>query len=97
LEIPSKPEAEGGSMKEVKIGCGKPTGTVVGEPSKGKTSQEHVSEEKEAIMVTATVGAKAPDFKAPAFHKSKFIQVGLSDYLKKWVCLCFYPGDFTFV
>ena len=84
-------------MKEVKIGCGKPTGTVVGEPPKGKASKESKVEKEEAIMVTAKVGAKAPDFQAPAFHKGKFIQVGLSDYLKKWVCLCFYPGDFTFV
>jgi alkyl hydroperoxide reductase subunit AhpC len=40
---------------------------------------------------------KAPDFQAPAFHKGKFKQVKLSDYLGKWVVLCFYPGDFTFV
>jgi peroxiredoxin (alkyl hydroperoxide reductase subunit C) len=85
-------------MKEVKIGCGKPTGTVVGDASKKKTSKKKDIEEKEvAAMVTARVGAKAPDFRAPAFHKGKFIEVGLSDYLKKWVCLCFYPGDFTFV
>ncbi len=27
----------------------------------------------------------------------KFVQMKLSDYLGKWVVLCFYPGDFTFV
>lgn len=44
-----------------------------------------------------SVGKKAPDFVAPAYHKGKFINVKLSDYLGKWVVLCFYPGDFTFV
>jgi peroxiredoxin (alkyl hydroperoxide reductase subunit C) len=48
-------------------------------------------------MITARVGAKAPDFQAPAYHRGKFINVKLSDYAGKWVLLCFYPGDFTFV
>jgi peroxiredoxin (alkyl hydroperoxide reductase subunit C) len=43
------------------------------------------------------VGQKAPDFSAPGFHQDKFISVKLSEYLGKWVLLCFYPGDFTFV
>lgn len=44
-----------------------------------------------------TVGMKAPDFAAPAFYNGEFTAVKLSDYLGKWVVLCFYPGDFTFV
>jgi peroxiredoxin (alkyl hydroperoxide reductase subunit C) len=43
------------------------------------------------------VGKKAPDFSAPAYHQGKFVSVRLSEYLGKWVLLCFYPGDFTFV
>ena len=43
------------------------------------------------------VGRKAPDFAAPAYHNGKFVSVKLSEYLGKWVLLCFYPGDFTFV
>ena len=43
------------------------------------------------------VGKKAPDFAAPGYHKGKFISAKLSEYLGKWVLLCFYPGDFTFV
>lgn len=43
------------------------------------------------------VGKKAPDFAAPGYHKNAFVNVKLSDYLGKWVLLCFYPGDFTFV
>jgi peroxiredoxin (alkyl hydroperoxide reductase subunit C) len=43
------------------------------------------------------VGKKAPDFVAPGYFNGEFINVKLSDYLGKWVLLCFYPGDFTFV
>jgi peroxiredoxin (alkyl hydroperoxide reductase subunit C) len=50
---------------------------------------------REASMIK--VGQKAPDFTAPAFYKGKFAKVTLSEYLGKWVLLCFYPGDFTFV
>jgi len=48
-------------------------------------------------MVEAKVGQKAPDFESPAFYKGEFKNIKLSDYLGKWVVLCFYPGDFTFV
>lgn len=48
-------------------------------------------------MVTAKVGSKAPDFEAPSYYRGEFTSVKLSDYLGKWVLLCFYPGDFTFV
>lgn len=44
-----------------------------------------------------TIGRKAPDFVAPAYLEGKFVNVKLSEYLGKWVVLCFYPGDFTFV
>ena len=84
-------------MKEVEIACGKPTGTKVGEPAAKTKAKAGQSEAKEEAMITAKVGGKAPDFQAPAFYKGKFVQVQLSNYLKKWVCLCFYPGDFTFV
>jgi len=43
------------------------------------------------------VGKKAPDFTAPAYFNGGFTTINLSDYLGKWVVLCFYPGDFTFV
>jgi len=48
-------------------------------------------------MSIAKVGAKAPDFEAPVYQGGGFGQIKLSDYLGKWVVLCFYPGDFTFV
>ena len=43
------------------------------------------------------VGDKAPDFEAAAYLDGGFKNVKLSDYRGKWVSLCFYPGDFTFV
>jgi len=84
-------------MKELKIGCARPTGKVVGEAAAGATETGPGPQEKEVVMSGVKVGAKAPDFEAPAFQDGNFGQVGLSDYLGKWVVLCFYPGDFTFV
>ena len=52
---------------------------------------------KEIKMEIARVGKKAPDFEASAHVDGGFKNVRLSDYFGKWVVLCFYPGDFTFV
>lgn len=43
------------------------------------------------------VGRQAPQFTTSAYVKGKITQVKLEDYKGKWVVLCFYPGDFTFV
>jgi peroxiredoxin (alkyl hydroperoxide reductase subunit C) len=48
-------------------------------------------------MMTARVGQKAPDFEAPTYYRGTFTNIKLSGLLGKWVLLCFYPGDFTFV
>ena len=53
--------------------------------------------EKEEEMALARVGHEAPDFEATAFVDGSFKNIKLSDYRGKWVVLCFYPGDFTFV
>jgi len=80
------------------IACGKPTGSVVGESAtKGPPDTKETINTEEVKETMIAVGKKAPDFTAPAFHKGGFTNVKLSDYLKKWVVLCFYPGDFTFV
>ena len=84
-------------MKDLKVGCGKPTGAKVGEKAKKESSEGEIQMEKEVTMSVVRVGQKAPDFEAPAYQDGKFGQVNLSDYLGKWVILCFYPGDFTFV
>lgn len=45
------------------------------------------------------VGSLAPNFSTKAYHKGSFITVSPEDAKKegKWLVLCFYPGDFTFV
>ena len=79
--------------EDLKVGCARPTGGPVGETVEAEETENKII--KEEVMIK--VGQKAPDFTAPAYHKGKFVSVKLSDYLGKWVVLCFYPGDFTFV
>jgi peroxiredoxin (alkyl hydroperoxide reductase subunit C) len=81
--------------EEIKAGCARPTGGPVGEPVGTKSEKEITTIEEGIEMIK--VGQKAPDFTAPAYLKGKFIDIKLSEYLNKWVLLCFYPGDFTFV
>jgi alkyl hydroperoxide reductase subunit AhpC len=53
--------------------------------------------------MTARVGKPAPDFSVQAYDRTKdntdaqFTKVNLADLRGKWVCLYFYPLDFTFV
>ena len=81
--------------EEVKAGCARPTGGVVGGEAKQTEASTPEPVKEEQIMIQ--VGKPAPDFTAPAYHKGQFTNVKLSDHLGKWVVLCFYPGDFTFV
>ncbi len=74
-------------------GCTRPGGGPVEEETAVEQQPESKVEERKMLMV----GQKVPDFEAPGYHKGEFINVKLSDYLGKWVVLCFYPGDFTFV
>jgi hypothetical protein len=85
--------------EEIKIGCARPTGGVVGETAvdEKKDAQESTILAKEVKKAMIKIGKKVPDFSAPAYHKGKFISIQLSEFLGKWVVLCFYPGDFTFV
>lgn len=80
------------------VGCARVTGTVAGEKqaSTENPPTSNFIDGKEQAM-TARVGQKAPDFTAPAYYKGSFTSVKLSDFAGKWVMLCFYPGDFTFV
>jgi hypothetical protein len=81
--------------EEMEIGCARPTGGPVGEPGEIQTKEKEALSKEEAVMIK--VGQKAPDFSAPGYYQGKFISMKLSEYLGKWVLLCFYPGDFTFV
>jgi len=82
-------------VEEVKAGCARPTGGPVGEPA--PEIKENIQIEKKEVKSMIQVGKKALDFSAPGYQKGGFINVKLSDYLGKWVLLCFYPGDFTFI
>ena len=83
-------------MADQPKGCARTTGGVVGEKPSTYPAPE-TTETKKEITMTAMVGQKAPDFEAPAYYKGEFTSVKLSNYLGKWVLVCFYPGDFTFV
>jgi peroxiredoxin (alkyl hydroperoxide reductase subunit C) len=85
-------------MPDPKDGC------VV--PAKGPIMAETESAAAQPLAAPAsspggnrmvTVGKPAPDFEASAFIKGGFQNISLSKFKGKWVVLCFYPGDFTFV
>jgi peroxiredoxin (alkyl hydroperoxide reductase subunit C) len=80
---------------EKRVGCARPTGGPVGEKDNLPQLKDVIKPKEERKMVM--VGNKAPDFTAPAYHKGQFTHIQLSDFLGKWVALCCYPGDFTFV
>lgn len=84
--------------EEAVIGCARPTGGAVTDRKTTDTPAEtaaNAPQQGGARMIS--VGKPAPDFTAPAYLDGKFVSVRLSEYLGKWVILCFYPGDFTFV
>jgi len=78
--------------------CAKPTGMVLGQASQeGEPHQGQNVETRKEITMVAQVGEKAPDFQAPSYFQGEFTSVKLSDYVGKWILVCFYPGDFTYV
>jgi len=80
-------------MKEFEAGCTRPKGQA--KPVTETVSTPQVEKGERKIMIQ--VGKPAPEFSAPGFHQGKFVEMNLADYRGKWVMLCFYPGDFTFV
>lgn len=82
-------------MPEQAEGCVKPTKGPILE--KAESPATAPSPEKEVSMVQARVGKPAPDFELSAFQGGRFKNIRLSDYKGKWIVICFYPGDFTFV
>lgn len=80
--------------EEFKPGCQRPE---VAKPPKAVETDSGTTEPVKEEMNMIKVGKPAPDFSAAAYIKGKFANVKLSEYKGKWVVLCFYPGDFTFV
>lgn len=83
-------------MAEMKDGCVKPArGPILTHAESGKEAK--MAEEK-VVTMRARVGREAIDFEANAFVWGEgFRPIKLSDYKGRWIVLCFYPGDFTFV
>ncbi len=75
------------------VSCSRPAGG----PETATTATQNAPHQQEEKKMQVQIGKKAPDFTAPAYIDGGFSEVKLSDYLGKWVVLCFYPGDFTFV
>jgi len=81
-------------MAEAKDSCVKPAkGPIIPETKTVQTTQI----QEEGLKMIARVGKPAPDFEASAFVDGGFKNIKLSDYKGKWIVVCFYPGDFTFV
>ena len=85
-------------MPELKDGCVKPAGGPLLAKLEGAAPAAQAAVPQEVRKVLAQVGKEAPDFEANAFVAGVgFKTVKLSDYKGKWIVVCFYPGDFTFV
>lgn len=84
-------------MPELRDGCVKPArGPILPAPPPSPTGATLPSQEGTSML--ARVGKEAIDFEATAYIEGVGFQpVKLSDYKGKWIVLCFYPGDFTFV
>jgi len=77
--------------------CARPVGGPAREEQAAGKSEPQSAPQAAQGGNMVRIGKKAPDFTAPAYFNGGFTQVALSHYLGKWVVLCFYPGDFTFV
>ena len=85
-------------MAEQKDGCVKPAKGPIIPSSESASSGAGATQVQEVKKMVVHVGGEAVDFEANAFVADKgFKQIKLSDYKGKWIILCFYPGDFTFV
>lgn len=85
------------NMPELKDGCVKPArGPLI--PKTDPTISPLKDTQSQEVKMQAQVGKEAIDFEANAYIEGiGFQPVKLSDYKGKWIVVCFYPGDFTFV
>jgi len=79
--------------EEFKPGCQRPP-VKKATPENVPTAETAVKEAKPRMV---KVGKPAPELTAPGFYNGKFMNFSLAEYRGKWVLLCFYPGDYTFV
>jgi hypothetical protein len=83
-------------MPEEKDGCVKPAKGPIMDPEAALVTAPQLTAATGQTVI-ARVGKPAPDFEASAYVDGGFKNVRLSDFKGKWIVLCFYPGDFTFV
>jgi alkyl hydroperoxide reductase subunit AhpC len=85
-------------MPELKDGCVKAARGPLAPAVEPAIPVSGIAPSQEVKKMLARVGKEAIDFEANAFLESVgFKTVKLSDHKGKWIVLCFYPGDFTFV
>jgi hypothetical protein len=85
-------------MPELKEGCVKPARGPLAPASESAAPVPGTAPSQEEGKMLARVGGEAVDFEANAFVEGLgFKPVRLSEFKGKWIVLCFYPGDFTFV
>lgn len=78
---------------DFKPGCARPKSTI----SISQSDTTDQSTEAKEVKNMTKVGGPAPDFELAGYYKGGFKNFKLSEFKGKWVVLCFYPGDFTFV
>ena len=84
-------------MAKEQYSCVQPAKGPIGVSETDDSMPLQEKSKQERYEMLARVGKPAPDFEATAYTDGAFKIVKLSDYKGKWVTLCFYPGDFTFV
>lgn len=77
-----------------KAGCARPQAKVENLLEDIVTENEIKKEETKTMI---KVGQAVPNFELSGYHKGEFKHFSLEEFKGKWVLLCFYPGDFTFV
>ena len=83
-------------MENKDTSCVEPAGGPLAPPEQGSNPNKNVNKVEKKSM-KPLVGNTAPDFEANAYFEGGFKTLKLSDFKGKWILLCFYPGDFTFV
>ncbi len=70
-----------------------PTESKVASPP----GEESIIKKEEVQEMAVKPLTQAPDFETQGYFNGEFKPFKLSDFKGKWVVLCFYPADFTFV
>lgn len=79
---------------DFKPGCARPKSSLLKTNVEDVFDQVSLKKEEKSMI---KVGGPAPDFELAGYFQGVFKNFKLSEFKGKWVVLCFYPGDFTFV